>query len=225
MLRLPVGEALGRATLAAETLVRWAEEHPAQEAGVRQWRRWVEPAATYAYQTRAAVALPEGVADARLAQLVEAVIGDEDQPWYTGFRGRTSEPVDGPLPQGVDRARVAHTRFFVGFGRERMYDQLIASLCRGPRVHVVTQRSVEGPPAAGTVPALTLAPSGDVFRWVDGLLVWDHVMTAPGAALLPGRLDRLAFNLMRRTGLDGAERRTYLAEAERFVAYVTDTSR
>jgi hypothetical protein len=217
---LSVEEAVAEAPRTVATLLAWADAPPANP-GVVQWRHEVPASGTYAYQTRAVA-----IAGDRVLEIATAALtGDDEQPWFSGFRGRVGRDLDGPLPAGIVAARVVRTRFDLGFGRDRIYDQLVCLARPDAATRVVTQRSVRGEPLAGTVPAFTLAPSGDVLRRRGEWLVWDHAITAPGGALLPPEADRRLTNLVRWLGLDGTERRAYLAEAEAWRAWAEGLAR
>ena len=80
---------------------------------------------------------------------------------------------------------------------------------------VVTSSTDHRPNLAGdTVLAYTLAVNGEVLYWQNDCLHWHHICCTPGAAVLPGRLDRWLINSLRFLGLDQTERSTYQHEAE-----------
>ena len=148
----------------------------------------------------------------------------EVQPWYAQFRGGQSRPLQEPPPAGIARHQLAISSFDVSLKQPRCYRQLVCEAVPRPDLHVISLCSVdaEWEPPQDAVLALTLEPTGDVFEWQEGVLHWHHICTTPGVGLLPGMLDRAFLNLLRRVGLDSAERKTYREEAEGFRDWVTE---
>ena len=101
-------------------------------------------------------------------------------------------------------------------------DTTLADLLRQSKTHAVVLRSVPE-----SIPALTvsrqvfiLPPTGDIFSMGEAGLHWHHICTTSGVRLLPGILDRWLMNVLRASGLDSKERKTYITEAEAFARFV-----
>ena len=198
-------------------------DHRSVTGTVTTHKRWCEPARTFTYHTHVAVLGAPQASLARVADLFFRAADLEVQPWYAQFRGGESRPLSEAPPAGIERHQLAVSSFDVNLKHPRCYRQLVCEAAPRPSLRVVSLRSVdvdwELPP--GTVLARTLEPTGDVFEWQDGALHWHHICTTPGVGLLPGRLDRAFLNLLRRLGLDSAERATYRQEAVGFRDWVT----
>ncbi len=198
------------------------DAHRVEPGVVTTVRHWHAPARTFTYDTH--IAVPDVARDSldivsdaffRAAEL-------DVQPWYEQFRGGESRSIVEPPPSGIERHQLAISTFDVSLKKPRCYRQLVCEASPRPETRVVSLCSVDvdWPTPDGTVLALTLEPSGDVFEWRDGLLHWHHICTTPGVGLLPGAADRWFLNSLRRVGLDSAERTTYRQEAEGFREWV-----
>lgn len=199
-------------------------DHPSAPGAVTTRKRWCEPARTFTYHTHIGVAdIPRSSLD-RVADAFYRAADLEVQPWYPQFRGGEKRALDEAPPAGIARHQLAISSFEVGLRLPRCYRQLVCEAAPRPDLRVVSLRSVDVewklPP--GTVLARTLEPTGDVFEWQGGVFHWHHICTTPGVGLFPGALDRAFLNLLRRLGLDSAERKTYREEAERFCDWMTE---
>ena len=203
----------------AATLAQLAERHRAGHSEVDQCqtiRHWQADAGTFCYQTHIAIS---GQASQRLRWLTDVFYNAATlprQPWYPQFLGGASEALDAPPAPGIDRHQLTCGRFHLGVSTPRHYRQLVSLARPDAQTAVIVARSVdEGPaPPGDAVLAYTLPPNGEVLHWQGDRLHWHHICCTPGAALLPGRLDRWLINALRRLGMDGAERATYRQEAE-----------
>lgn len=199
-------------------LTAWAAEQRPGSGAIAQRRLWYGPAGTYVYQT--SVAAPVAGSDA-LEQVAEVFFNAsrlQAQPWYPAFVG--GRVLDKPVPSArpLRRACLSQTRFDFGLRSDRYYNQLIAEVHPDADTRIVAMRSVSGLPAVhGAAKAYTLSPSADLFQRCDTDLLWHHIVTAGGAALLPPRADRWMMNAVRALRLDRQERSTYLEEAAGFL--------
>lgn len=178
-------------------------------------REWVPVAGTFCYQTHIAVG---GQPPERLPWLAEVFYNAanlKQQPWYPQFQGGRTQACRLARDTGIVAHQLAWGRFDLGLGQPRYYRQLV-SLAR-PDAHtaVVVARSVAEGPALpdGARLAYTQMPNGEVLHWENDRLHWHHICCTPGAGLLPVRPDRWLINILRRLGLDAAERNTYRGEA------------
>ena len=217
-------EAVSRAPASAARLRQLADAPIATNtAGWATERHRLDGVGTSTYRTRAIGPAGSGELLAGAALIQFGAAGLESQPWYGAFLGGS---ITGPLPFDQLDLNAAHTsigRFSITGRIERTYHQ-VQTLSEHPEGgFVITLRSID-PPTDGPRTARTLDPSGEVLTVdADGRLVWDHIVTAPGAALLPGRLDGWVTEATRRCGLDKAERATYEAEATEWIALLADT--
>ena len=210
-------DALAEIAASLPLLLRWVEE-AGDTADIALRRRWHAPAATFSYQTTAAV---DGAGEDLdgIADLFLHASRLDRQPWYPAFLSGASRPLNQPLPASVRQAFSGRSRFDFGLPRDRYYNQLIADLRPDAATRVVALRSISGLPSLDdAVRAFTLSPTADVFQRRGDRLLWHHIVTVAGAALLPPGPDRLLMNALRRLRLDRAERRTYLEEAAGFQA-------
>lgn len=206
---LSIPQALGRIGPTADDLL----ERAALPGGPL-FKAWIPEAGTWLYQVRAEVP-----GDAALLEATVAALLGDGPGWFTAMSDRHRRELE--PPSGVERAVLDQLRFDMGMGQFRRYDLLVGLVAPEPTVRVLTQRSVHPEGFVDETRAFTLAPSGDVVRLVGDRVVWDHIGTTPGGALLPPTADRWLMNTLRWLGLDQAERATYRAEGEAFVRWAT----
>ncbi len=211
-----------------DRLFALAEEHDSWHAasadadGISIRRRWCPEAGTHTFDTHVAV---DASTRDRLDVVAEIFFGSADlavQPWYEQFQGGRSRPCAEPPPPGIDRHQLGETTVDVGLQAPRCYRQRVSLASPEVDVRVIALRAVEldDPPPEGAVLAVTREPTGDVFRWREGRLHWNHVCTTAGVGLLPGPLDRWLIDGLRWLGLDASERRTYRGEADAWRRWV-----
>ena len=215
-----VEQAVADAPSACAELVALAAGHRRshRQVNVHDTRRhWVGSARTYSYQTHIAIndQPPE-----RLDWLTDVFFnaaGMASQPWYPQFRGGEAMALEAEAGEGIARHQLTLGCFDLGLSAPRCYRQLVSLAAPDAHTRVIIARSVgEGPALPrDTRLAYTLDPNGEVLHFEDGRLHWHHICCTPGAAVLPGVLDRWLINTLRRAGLDAAERRTYREEAQR----------
>lgn len=213
--QLAIRDAPTQAARLAELAAMHREQHRAsgEHDTIKHW----EPSAkTFCYQTHIAIEpQPEERLD-WLAQVFYRQASLPSQPWYPQFMGGETASSDAAPAAGITEHQLAWGRFDLGLPTPRYYRQLVSLAHTGPSTRVIVARSVnEGPalPADARL-AYTLNPNGEVLHFEEGRLHWHHICCTPGAGVLPARLDRWLINTLRRTGLDGAERKTYREEAE-----------
>lgn len=104
------------------------------------------------------------------------------------------------------------------------YRQLISEFSASDFCRVQVLRSVmtEQDFPRDSLRAYTLAPTGDVFHWQDGVLHWHHICTVAGVGIMPTAIEWHVMNLVRWLGFDKAERKTYREEAEGFIRWSCD---
>lgn len=215
---IPLSQAIAESPASAAALHALADSHARKHPGRDEHqtiRHWQADAGTFCYQTHIAIT---GQPRDRLDWLADILYNAStlpSQPWYTQFRGGASQAIDVEPPAGIDRHQLALGCFDLGMKAQRCYRQLVSLAWRDAATAVIVARSVPDGPAVppGVRLAYTPAPNGEVLHWSDGCLHWHHVCCTPGAAMLPGALDRWLLNAMRRVGLDSAERATYRDEA------------
>lgn len=216
---ITVEQAIQQAPADSAELVAMAAEHRASHTRINHHqtiRHWQPSAGTYCYQTHIAIA---GQASERLALLTETLFNAATllhQPWYPQFAGGKSHMPDACPAKGIGRHQLSWGKFDLGLRSPRYYRQLQSLAQPVEHTSVIVARSVSDGPRLpeGAVLAYTLSPNGEVVHAESGCLHWHHICCTPGAALLPGSLDRWFINCLRRLGLDRAERNTYRLEAE-----------
>lgn len=209
------------ARMAAELRHRLKTDHAPLDLPHIQ-RHWVPSAGTYCYHTHIAIG---GQSLERLAWAAELFFNSaslESQPWYDQFLGGASKPCHDAPANGIDAHQLCLGRFDLGLGEARAYRQLVSLARPDTSTAVIIARSVpDGPDLpANTKLAYTVDPNGEVLHFDGESLHWHHICCTPGAALLPQPLDRYFINALRVCRLDGAERKTYREEAERFRDWV-----
>ncbi|AQA17151.1 hypothetical protein BST95_01880 [Halioglobus japonicus] len=213
-----VEQAIDDAPDASKRLCSLAAQHRQnhREVNCHDTRRhWQASAGTYCYQTHIAI---EGQPHTRLDWLAGVFYNHASLPahaWYPQFLGGKVQALAAPPATGIEQHQLAWGRFDLGLPTPRYYRQLLSLAQPQDNTWVIVARSVTtGPelPQAAKL-AYTPDPNGEVLHFENGRLHWHHICCAPGAGMLPGRLDRWLINAMRRTGLDGAERKTYRDEA------------
>ncbi len=208
---LSVKAALSEAPESAEKLMHMARARAAVTQPSIQ-RNWVPAAGTWCYHT--VIAVP-AAADAlnQVAAIFYRAAEMNAQPWYAGFVHGQVRPL--PESMAAFSCQLAVAEFDVGLKHLRAYRQLVSSHA-ADAMQAIVLRSVDTPDLPfpeHAVPAFTLQPSGDVFEYRDGQLLWHHICTTPGAGLLPMPWDRCLINALRGLRLDQAERKTYQEEA------------
>ena len=179
-------------------------------------RHWQKDARTFCYHTHIAISEQPEQQFTWLAELLFNAANMSRQPWYPHFHGGLCVPAELPVSNSGNRHQVAWGRFDLGLTTPRYYRQLLSLSYPSVDTAVIAARSVnEGPMLPkGAILAYTLAPNGEVLHWENGRLHWHHICCTPGAAILPGRMDRWLINTIRALGLDFAERKTYREEAK-----------
>ena len=200
-----------RATL--PKLMDWINWDPPTQLPATK-RYWYAPAGTYTYHT--ITKLRETGPD--MLELAAKVFAGgnrlQRQPWYPAFLGGNATNFETEIKTPFTQVQLGQARFDFGMRQPRTYNQIIASISPDESTRVVALRSVSGMEVpTATKLAYTLGPTADVFRLHEGQLYWHHVVTAAGAAILPGSLDRLLMNGLRLFKLDSKERQTYRDEA------------
>ena len=217
--QLTVSRAVATAPDAARALQQLAPSHRQQHTAIDQHqtiRHWQADAGTFCYQTHIAISKQPPSRLASLAEFMYNAATLKQQAWYPQFQGGATAPLStSPLP-GIDRHQLAWGCFDLGLPAPRYYRQLVSLARPDPQTAILVARSTDDGPSlpAGVPLAYTLDPNGEVFYWADDCLHWHHICCTPGAAILPGRLDRWLINSLRWLGLDQAERQTYREEAE-----------
>ncbi|WP_188109671.1 hypothetical protein [Pseudohalioglobus sediminis] len=217
--QISVNEAVAGSPAHVDTLLAMAAHHRLQHRAADQCetlRSWQPDAGTWCYATHIAVS---GQAAGRLAWLADVfyhAAALPQHPWYPEFLGGCAEALSQSPPAGIARHQLCWGRFDLGLPAPRYYRQLVSLATPEAHTAVIAARSVDQGPALpdGARLAYTLPPNGEVLHFDAGLLHWHHICCTTGAAVLPGAADRWLINLMRRLGLDGAERDTYRREAE-----------
>jgi hypothetical protein len=220
-LEITPAEAALEAPDTAAALSALAARHRARhrETDTPQTLRHRDPSSgTWCYQTHIAVS---GQSPERLAwagALFYGALTLERQPWYPQFLDGASHACELPVAEGIATHQLGWGKFDLGLGKPRVYRQLLSLAEPGPEQRVIVARSVNEGPAlpAGATLAYTLGTNGEVLFYENGCLHWHHICCTPGAALLPGRLDRWLMNALRGLRLDSAERATYQREAGQF---------
>lgn len=219
-LEISVAEAIAQAPLEVGQLTAMAQRHRASHTEVDRCetrREWVSGAGTYCYQTHIAISAQPQARLAWLADVFYRAANLRAQPWYPQFSGGASAQLSAAPASGIAQHQLCIGRFDLGLGEPRYYRQLVSLAHPAPDTQVIVARSVpDGPhvPQRAKL-AYTLNPNGEVFYREADRLHWHHICCTPGAALLPHVLDTVLINLLRRFGMDAAERRTYQEEAER----------
>ncbi len=216
---LSLQHAIAEAPAASERLRALAAKHRAHHTEVNLHetvRHWEPSAGTFCYQTHIAI---DGQTPERLDWLTDVFFNAatlSSQPWYPQFLGGEVQPLGIPTAAGIEKQQLTLGRFNLGLPTSRYYRQLVSVANPDDATWVIVARSVpEGPELPNNARlAYTLDPNGEVLHFENGRLYWHHICCTPGAGVLPGRLDRLLINALRRTGLDRVERRTYQEEAE-----------
>ncbi|HQQ73524.1 MAG TPA: hypothetical protein PK031_00055 [Pseudomonadales bacterium] len=200
-------------------MARLAESQPAREA-ITLSRCWTPAARTYTYHTHVQV---HGVDRNIFSKVVDCFYYASTlptQPWYAAFLRGCCVPLSPAT--GSARALLCVPEFDFGLGKVHSYRQLLNDFSVAEHCHVLVLRSVihalDFP--ANTVPAFTLAPTGDVFHWQGGVLHWHHICTVAGVGILPACIERHVMNALRWFHLDQAERKAYREEAESFICWV-----
>ena len=207
---LSIAEARQGSTATAATLMTMASAVADPGGAPCIHRNWVPSAGTWCYHTVISAAIgPDSLSTA--ADIFFQAASRVSQPWYPQFLGGQV------MPSGNDpNCAVTLARFDVGLGKPRAYRQLVSRHANeAATMRAIVLRSVEAamPWPDGAVPAFALSPSGDVLEYRAGRLLWHHICTTPGAALLPMPWDRWFINALRGLRLDQAERNTYRQEA------------
>lgn len=208
---LSIDEALGEAPATADQLMTMAAARKMPLRPAIQ-RVWVPSAGTWCYHTVIAVTVAEPLLD-QVAAIFYDGASMPAQPWYAGFIRGQVKPL--PNPAAEFPCQLAMAGFDVGLRSPRAYRQLV-SRHANHSMQAIVLRSVEAavlPWPDTVVPAFTLQPSGDVFEYRDGQLLWHHICTTPGAGVLPMPWDRWLINALRGLRVDQAERETYKEEA------------
>jgi hypothetical protein len=224
--QLAVADAIQEAPATCAALGEMAAAHRGEVgagSGHHITRQWEPAAGTWCYQTHiAAPDQPPAQLD-RLADIFFNAAAMPSQPWYPQFLGGEVAVLESPPAGGIDRHQLTLGQFDLGLPNPRYYRQLVSFAKPDAATAIIIARSVtDGPPLpAHARLAYTLAPNGEVLHWENGRLHWHHICCTHGAGVLPGRLDRWLINLLRLTGLDGAERKTYRQEAEQWRDWLT----
>jgi len=214
-----LNDAIREAPAQASRLAALASAHREQHQASNSHdtiKHWESTAGTFCYQTHIAIDVQPEERLEWLAEVFYRQASLPSQPWYPQFMGGSIQTPDVGPAEGITDHLLAWGRFDLGLPTPRYYRQLVSLAHAGPSTRVIVARSVnEGPalPADARL-AYTLNPNGEVLHFEEGRLHWHHICCTPGAGVLPARLDRWLINTLRRTGLDGAERKTYREEAE-----------
>ena len=192
--------------------------------GISEHRYWCEAAGTYTCHTCVDIpGQPEDIL-ATISDMFFNAASMSSQPWYPEFKGGHSLPATAGAAADTLRQQRVCASFDLHVGKPRCYRQLISEHRPAENLRVLVARSIDDPQgeiALQGVLAYTLPPNGEVFEWQDGVLLWHHICTTPGARVLPGALDRWLINGLRRFGLDSAERDTYRREATLLKDWIT----
>ncbi|MCB1616279.1 MAG: hypothetical protein KDI30_09720 [Pseudomonadales bacterium] len=217
-LEVDVDTALNEMLANVPLVMSWVKQH-SDIRDIAVQRFWHAPANTHIYHTVAAV---EGAGQVDLDTVAEVFLHAnqlESQPWYPAFISGRLQPLASvrPLPTAVHGAYTGEACFDFGLPQPRYYRQLIADIRPAPSTRMIALRSIEGTAeVTGAVRAYTLSPSADVFSLDGNRLLWHHIVTVYGAALLPPKADYLLMRLLRILHLDFRERQTYRDEAKAF---------
>ena len=217
--QISIEQAIAQAPDSALQLAAMAARHRSQHLAidkVETIRHWQADTGTYCYQTHISISRQP---EQRLAWLVDVFFNAATlpkQPWYPQFLAGKSQQLNQPAGQGINRHQLTWGSFDVSLPAPRYYRQLVSLAQPNKQTAVIVARSTnDGPelPASSAL-AYTLNPNGEVLYWQNDCLHWHHICCTPGAAVLPGRLDRWLINSLRFLGLDQTERSTYQHEAE-----------
>lgn len=182
-------------------------------------RYWNAAVGTYTYHTHAQALNVDKGTFQKIVDCFFHAASLPYQPWYAQFLTGTSAATT--AVDGANRAAVVRPVFDFGLGKKHGYCQLLTEFSFSESEFALVLRSVKdavGFPA-GTTPAFTLSPTGDVFRWHGNTLHWHHICTVAGVGLLPPTPERYLMNSLRWLGLDQQERKTYREEAELFISW------
>jgi hypothetical protein len=216
-------DAIDESVVTADTLLGMAQLSESQGASeaITLARNWSAAARTYTYHTHVQTACLDREVFMQVVDCFFHAAALKTQPWYAQFLRGQALPL--PPAKGSIRALVCVPEFDFGLGKTHSYRQLLNDFTPAPHCHVLVLRSVIHTlnfPSA-TVPAFTLAPTGDVFHWREGVLHWHHICTVAGVGIMPPTIERHAMNALRWLHLDMAERKTYREEAECFIRWVS----
>lgn len=184
-------------------------------------RTWNPQAKTYTYHTHVAVPEVSAAALQTVSDLFFNAYRLQQHGWYSQFVRGEMYPLPNATTVGGEH-QIGQGLFDFGVPALRCYHTLFSRVIPDTHTHVVALRTVNEPMPRmqGAKKVFLLPPSGDVFRLIDSTLHWHHICTTTGIQLLPGSLDRLLMNALRRFNLDRKERQTYLTEAEGFRQFV-----
>lgn len=185
-------------------------------------RYWIPSAGTYCYHTHIAVSGQSRKYFEWAVELFYSAAGLDSQPWYEQFLGGLREDCDTVPDKTIEKHQLCLGRFDLGLGAPRAYRQLVSLQRPDADTAVIAARSIAGGLIVpdDTTLAYTVDPNGEVLQWDGESLHWHHICCTPGPALLPQPLDRYFMNMLRLLRLDGAERKTYSAEAQAFRDWV-----
>jgi hypothetical protein len=216
--------AMVESVTAADTLLSMAQqaEQERTSEAITITRSWTPSARTYTYHTHVQVGCADSTVLSKVVDCFFYAATLDVQPWYSQFlRGKT---LSISPARGSARALLCVPEFDFGMGKTHSYRQLLNDFSPSECCHVLVLRSVihalKFP--LNTVPAFTLAPTGDVFHWQEGILHWHHICTVSGVGIMPSGIERYVMNALRWLHLDMAERKTYREEAESFMRWVSD---
>ena len=203
-------EQASRAVQAAETA-----------AGISCRHHWNPAAKTFSYHTHVVVPHANRTSLETLSHLFFNAYSLQRHGWYSQFVSGTTRP----LPFNTDvrgEHQLGQGYFDFGVGALRRYHLLFSKIRVDAKTVAVVLRSVpeDMPVASPSRQVFILPPTGDIFSIDEAGLHWHHICTTSGVRLLPGVLDRWLMNVLRAAGLDGRERKTYIAEAEAFARFV-----
>lgn len=219
-----IHDAMDESVVVAEALHGMARlaELQINRGAITLSRSWTPAARTYTYHTHVRV---DGVDSNVFRKIIDCFFYAAAlpiQPWYSSFLRGHFLPLS--PARGSERASLCVPEFDFGVGKARSYRQLLNDFSVAENCHVLVLRSVvhsmDFPP--DTVPAFTLAPTGDVFHWRDEVLHWHHICTVAGVGILPAGIERYVMNTLRWLRLDQAERNAYREEAEGFIRWASN---
>ncbi len=190
-------------------------------AGISCRHYWNPAAKTFSYHTHVVVPHANRTSLETLSHLFFNAYSLQRHGWYSQFVSGST----GPLPFNTDvrgEHQLGQGYFDFGVGALRRYHLLFSKVRVDAKTVAVVLRSVpeDRPVASPSRQVFILPPTGDIFSIDAAGLHWHHICTTSGVRLLPGVLDRWLMNVLRAAGLDGRERKTYLAEAEAFARFV-----
>jgi len=217
-LELSISDALDEIQANIPLFLEWSSQHHnATDIQLRKF--WYAPSKTYTYHTTSVVDRADSHLLHEVADIFLHANNLDVQPWYSAFLSGHSKKIDHtlPLPADINQAFTGQAKFDFGLKAPRYYNQVIADIRPNPESRIIGLRSITGQKRIeNDVLAFTLSPTADVFQLIDNKLLWHHIVTVNGAALLPPKYDRLLMNTLRFLKLDFQEKNTYFEEAKSF---------